>query len=232
MRKTKKPANRFTTEPVSAPNRAAAILGAHFKFIEAKLAEGQALSSREVTFLQTAQSGGVPPSGAKTAKNQSELAAALGVTRKTIGRWQKIEGCPGGNADGSYEVQKWSLWAAVICRGGTSGEEDAGDDRMTLSDLKIRNLLLQNQKLEQGIAIVGKQWVPVETVKQWGGMLGANIRKVILTLHRRATVLVGLNLPETEAALKSFEDEVLSQLALLDDGVDDWQTSQVDPATL
>jgi hypothetical protein len=44
------------------------------------------------------------------APNQTELARELGVDRRTIRRWRRIEGNPGCQADGRLDVDAWREW--------------------------------------------------------------------------------------------------------------------------
>ena len=78
------------------------------------------------------------------AKNQVELAAALGCDRKTIQRWLKENDaeCPGTRADGRYNVTLWRLWSE---KKGKNPKQRLGRDK---GSLELENYELRNEKLK------------------------------------------------------------------------------------
>lgn len=105
-----------------------------------KVQQGRTLSAGERNLLQGALSGG-RPSNKNFAANQVELAEILGVDHKTLQRHRKIEGNLGVAADGRYDINAWRNW--MLERRGIDGE-----DGLSQSQLRARQILMQNQKLE------------------------------------------------------------------------------------
>ena len=86
------------------------------------------------------------------------------------------------------------------------------DDSVDATELKARNLLLQNQRLELQLAVMRREYLPATDVERWGAELGAAIRKVVGQIHLAAPSVVGLSVAEAESRLKEIEDVVLEQL--------------------
>jgi hypothetical protein len=191
------------------------LLKADLRNLAKKVQQGKTLSVAERNILQSALAG-QSPSAAEFAKNQVELAEILGVDRKTIQRWRKIKGNPGVRPDGRYHVPSWREWKQS--RGG-----DDANDGLSQAQLRARQILLQNQKLEFQLAILRREYVPSVEVERWGGELGTAIRKVISTLHLCAPTVVGVSVADAEARLKEVEDEILQQLHLLDESFGSWK---------
>lgn len=128
----------------------------------------------------------------------------LGVSRWTIQRAMKVAGHPEARADGRHEVAAWRAFLQ-----STGAVED---DSVSATELKARNLLLQNQRLELQLAVMRREYLPASDVERWGAELGAAVRKVVGQIHLAAPSVVGLSVPEAEARLKEMEDEILEQL--------------------
>lgn len=188
-----------------SPAQAKTLLDANVVNLAKKVANGETLSPRELALVESAA--GVGATDKTYAKNQSELAEILGVNRKTIQRWLKIDGNPGCKADGRCDISAWRSFA----RG--RGHEDCELDQ---GQLRAENLVLINERLRLEIATLKKENIPTTLVEQWGGEVGAAIRKVVTQLHLSAPSLHGLaTVADIEARLKEQEDEILSQLNVL-----------------
>lgn len=191
-------------------DQAKKILEANLINLAQKVREGKTLAAQELAQLQGVAgdaAGAVPdaPPAKAWAKNQVELAGVLGVDRKTIQRWRKVKGNPGAEADGRYNVVAWKEFARL--RGHAM--DDGG---LNQTNLKARQILLQNMKLEYELAILRKEYRPVTEIERWGGELGAAIRKVVTQLRKLAPALAGLSVAETEARLREAETEIMEQL--------------------
>jgi hypothetical protein len=203
--------------PVSlTAEQAAILLKGDLRNLAKKVQQGKTLSASERNLLQSALAGEAP-SADEFAKNGVHIAAILGVDRKTVQRWRKIDGNPGVRPDGRYHVPSWRAWKLV--RQGDAGE----GEELSQSILRARQILLQNQKLEFQLAVLRREYVPASDVEKWGATLGSAIRKVISTLHLGAPSVVGLSVAEAEARLKEVEDEALQQLHLLNESIEHWQ---------
>lgn len=193
------------------PAAAKKFLDANAKNIERKLKAGETLSASQLNFLQAIQGGTGKAEAQQFAGNQVELAAALGVDRKTIQRAMKQPGRPEPKSNGRHEIAAWRTFLQ-----GTGAL--ASDDVDTVKE-KARNLVLKNQKLEAENAILRRSWKPVEEIERWGADIGAGVRKTICQLHRIAQSISGLSTPEIEIRLKEKEDEILAQLNGLQDKI-------------
>lgn len=194
------------------------ILEANLVNLAKKAQEGRVLSAQEIALLQGMADGTDAPAVHPVwVQNQVELATILGVNRKTIQRWLKENGNPGAQSDGRYSVPAWREWAR------SKGSKVDGDEDLNQTQLKARQILLQNQKLEFSLGVLRKEYAPTTLLKAWGGELGANIRKVVTQIHLIAPSIVGLPVPDAEARLKELEDEILEQLHGLDEGISKWE---------
>ena len=194
------------------------LLKADLRNLARKVQTGKTLSVAERNLLQSALSG-ENLSSVEFAKNAVELAGILDVDRKTIQRWRKVESNPGVRPDGRYHVPSWR--AFKLARQGM----DSGEDGLSQSKLRARQILLQNQKLEFQLALMRREYVPAVEVEKWGGELGGAIRKVVSTIHLCAPSVVGVSVAEAEARLKELEDEILQHLHLLNESLGNWKAS-------
>lgn len=199
-------------QPALSAAAAQVILKADLRNLTRKVHAGKTLSTSERRLLASVAEGS-KPSAAAFVRSQVELAEAIGVDRKQIQRWRKLEGCPQPQPDGRWNVAEWRAFKAA--REGEPEDPSAGN--LSPSQLRARQILLQNQKLEFQIGVMRKEFVPAAEVEKWGSELGAAIRKVVGQIHLIAPTVVGLTISEAEEKLKQLEDEVLAQLHVLDD---------------
>jgi hypothetical protein len=200
--------------PLLSADHARRILAANVANIAKKAKEGKPLTTAEVELVRTASGHGEGPLG--FAPNQVELAQALGVNRRTIQRWSRLDGCPGARSDGRYPIDEWRSWART---NGLRVSEvlDAGE-------LKAEQLALQNEKLRHEIAVLRRVYVPARDVELLGARLGAAVRKVVTSLHLLAPSVAGMTVLEAEVLLKDKEDEIVAQLHTIDVGLEDLTT--------
>jgi hypothetical protein len=182
------------------PEQAALVLQADFKNIIQKVKDEKTLTASERKLLQSFQHG----TAQEYADNAHELSEILGVNRKTISRWRKIDGNPGTQADGRYHVASWRQFK--IEHGRDGAEDDSDNPRQ-------RKLRLENDKLEIQIAILSKQYVSaLDVEKEVGDMI--NVAKSTLLSGPRslAPQVVGVSIPEAEKILTEWLFRALSAL--------------------
>lgn len=206
-------AQKRPVKPTS--EQAEIILKADLRNLAKKVQKGKTLSVAERNLLQSSLAG-ESPSPVEFVPNQVELAKVLGVDRKTIQRWRKTERNPGIRPDGRYHVPSWRAWKQAR-------QGDDQNEGLSQSQLRARQILLQNQKLEFQLALLRREYVPAAEVERWGGELGTAIRKVVSTLHLCAPTVVGVSVADAEARLKEVEDEILQQLHLLHQSLSNWK---------
>ena len=203
------------TNPAVSSDQASVILKADFANLAKKVKEGKPLTASERQTLQAAVNG-QSAVAAEYAPNAVELARVLGVERRTISRWRKLDGNPGTRQNGSYHSPSWQTFKA-----NRQGDHEL--DGLSQTQLKAQQILLQNQKLEIQLAILRREYMPVADVERIGGLLGTAIRKVVTQIHLCAPTVVGVSVAEAEARLKEVEDEILQQLHLLGESIEGWK---------
>lgn len=185
-----------------------------------KAKDGAILSAAEVQLLRESTGNELPLGWAK---NQSELASALGVSRRSIQTWSRRDGCPGARPDGKYNIEAWRAWA--------KGAGLRVSDELDIGELKAEQVRLANEKLRHQVAILRRLYVPTDEVVSVGAKLGAAIRKVVTTIHTIAPSLAGMtSTAEIEAALKDKEDDIIFQLSALEEGLVDITTPTAEEA--
>jgi hypothetical protein len=194
------------------------LLKANLVQLGRKVKEGHVLSASELSMLERMKAKG-GEKGEGWAKNKLELANALGIERQTLYKWLKIPGNPGKRANGTYNVAEWVEWAAKT-------DHKLGDDTPNQTELRSRQILLQNQKLEHQLRVLKREVVDVTEVEELGSRLAAGIRKVVSAIHLLAPSLEGLKVSEIERMLRDKEDEILGQLFTLEVGIEDLKTER------
>jgi hypothetical protein len=141
--------------------KAAKLLEGNFVNIGKKVVGGQTLNAGEVKLLEQikATKTDATANAPTFAKNQTQLAHILGVSRKTIQRKVKLAGAPAPEANGSLHVANWKKFLETE---GVIEEEDGLDSVA----LKAEQILLQNKRLKNKISIEQKEWVPRVVVRQ------------------------------------------------------------------
>lgn len=174
-----------------------------------KVQDGKTLSNTELSVVQGFIESESTPVGLAWVQNQTDLARELGVNRKTIQRWLKIEGNPSSASDGRYNVMAWRKWAKDNNYKVTEDGED-GDSKLKL---EAKRLLLVNQKLEFDLSVKRGEYTHNDDVEAMFVMMVQNAKKVLLALPSNAAPqVVGLPVPEAELRLREIVDEALAQL--------------------
>ncbi len=145
------------------------ILSADFANIVQKVKSGKPLSTAERARVQ-AQAAGSTETLA-VANTVVELAAALGVTRRTINNWRKIPGAPEPASNGSHNV---SAWRDFVRANSLKGGEDSVGARTDA--LKARKLLAEVEERELRVAVKKGEYLPTEEVRRsWLVLVGKTI---------------------------------------------------------
>lgn len=153
-------------------------------------------------------------------ESQGELAKALSVDRKTVGRWLKIPGNPGRRANGKYPVNAWITWASGQSRKAVGPG---------MAELKEKLLAAQIRRIEHGTNVSMRRHVPTAEVEEMGARLATSIRKVVTSLHLKAPALAMRPVEYVEEELRRFEDEIIQQLHALAEDLDRMKEETVEP---
>lgn len=197
------------TAAVLTPERAAKLLKLNRAALVRKAQDGK-LTAKDEALLQRIAAGEPEDAaaGGETgwAKSIVELAERLGVTRRTVHLWLNESGNPGKRANGDFHLGDWVAWAKA--NGKRVAEEAAGGE-----SLRLRQMALQNQKLEHWLKVARGEYVPWARVEAEGGALGSSVRRIVLSLSKSAPSFAMVTEAEAARMLREKEDEVLSALA-------------------
>lgn len=154
---------------VITPEVADKILDADFANIVKKVKSGKPLSTAERARVQAQAAGSTEELA--VAKTVVELAAALGVTRRTLANWRKMPGAPEAAANGSHSVAAWRDF--VRANGLKGGAERSGAQTEAL---KARKLLAEVEERELRVAVRKGEYVRTEDVRRsWHTLVGKAI---------------------------------------------------------
>lgn len=192
--------------------------------LSARVAKGERLTAAEIRVLESAAGEPKLETGGGYVRNQTELAAALGVARKTIQRRVREVGAPKPAADGRWNVE---AWRAYLGQEGAIGDDSEEDGEESQARLKAKQILLQNEKLAFQIQVLKRNYVPVESVKEWGGAIGQRVRRALVEIPRLAPVLAGMDTAEIEARLQSAIDAAFASIHRLSDDLQRWDASKI-----
>lgn len=196
--------------PVSAQTQAARLIKKSLSNLGKKLKAGKTLTAHESQLLQTISADEPVGRGKITvARNQVELATALGTSRQTISAWLAVDGNPGRSSNGSYNVDAWRQWA-VEHSARVEGTEEEPNERQV-------SLQIQNERDRFKLVVLRKQFVSAREMEMLGGELGAAIRQIVCRLHLLAPTLDMQSTLEKTKTLQKMEDEILGKLSMLGD---------------
>lgn len=145
------------------------------------------------------------------AKNQIELADALGCDRKTIGRWlkEKDPECPGKMSDGRYNITLWRLW---VEKKGKKPAARLGGDK---GSVELEILRLKKTKLEMENAQMRGQLIDVDECSSLlSNMVRAAYESMRGAKHTLAAQVVGVSIAEASKRIQRDLDERLQCLSL------------------
>ena len=186
-----------------SPDVAGKILDADFQNVVRKVAAGKPLTVAERTRIESRAAGSVETLA--YAKTLVELAAVLGVTRRTLTTWQKMEGAPKPLSNGLWPVADWREF--VRLRGLKAGKVPAGNEEA----LKARKLLAEVEERELRIAVKKGEYVPLTKVREeWIGLV-AQATSILRAKFESELppVLSGLDATGIQRECRRAIDEVL-----------------------
>ena len=189
-----------------SPEVAGKILDADFQNIVKKVAAGKPLTVAERTRIESRAAGSVE--SLAYAKTLVELAAVLGVTRRTLSTWQKMDGAPKPLSNGLWPVADWREF--VRMRGLKAGRAPVGNEEA----LKARKLLAEVEERELRIAVKKGEYVPLTKVREeWIGLV-AQATSVLRAKFESELppVLSGLDATGIQQECRKAIDEVLRVL--------------------
>lgn len=186
-----------------SPDIAGKILDADFQNIVKKVAAGKPLTVAERTRIESRAAG-----SAETlayAKTLVELAAVLGVSRRTLSTWQKMEGAPKALSNGLWPVAEWREF--VRLRGLNAGRVPVGNEEA----LKARKLLAEVEERELRIAVRKGEYVALTKVREeWIGLV-AQATSILRAKFENELppILSGLDATGIQRECRRAIDEVL-----------------------
>lgn len=179
------------------------ILDADFQNIVKKVAAGKPLTVAERARIESRAAGSVETMA--YTKTLVELAAVLGVSRRTLSTWQKIDGAPKALSNGLWPVADWREF--VRMRGLNAGRVPVGNEEA----LKARKLLAEVEERELRIAVKKGEYVPLTKVREeWIGLV-AQASSILRAKFENELppVLSGLDATGIQRECRRAIDEVL-----------------------
>lgn len=189
-----------------SPDIAGKILDADFQNIVKKVAAGKPLTVAERARIESRAAGSVETMA--YTKTLVELAAVLGVSRRTLSTWQKLEGAPKALSNGMRPVADWREF--VRLRGLNAGRVPVGNEEA----LKARKLLAEVEERELRIAVKKGEYVPLTKVREeWIGLV-AQATSILRAKFESELppVLSGLDATGIQQECRKAIDEVLRVL--------------------
>jgi len=193
-------------QPEISPEQAAQVLNADFGNLIKKVAGGKPLTVAERARIESRAAGS--QDSMAYAKTAVELASLLGVTRRTITAWQKLDGSPKPLSNGMWPVADWREFVRVRGLKGTKpapGNEEA---------LKARKLLAEVEERELRIAIKKGEFVRIDQVRtEWIGLVAQATAILRAKFENELpAILSGLDATGIQAECRKAIDEVLRAL--------------------
>ena len=185
------------------PEVAGKILDADFQNGVKKVAAGKPLTVAERSRIESLAAGS--NESLAYAKTLVELAAVLGVTRRTLTTWQKMEGSPKPLSNGLWPVADWREFVRV--RGLKAGKVPLGNEEA----LKARKLLAEVEERELRIAVKKGEYVPLYQVRtEWIGLV-AQATSILRAKFENELppILSGLDATGIQKECRKAIDEVL-----------------------
>ena len=189
-----------------SPDVAGKILDADFQNIVKKVAAGKPLTVAERGRIESRAAGSVET--LTYAKTLVELASVLGVTRRTLSTWQKMDGAPKALSNGLWPVADWREF--VRLNGLKAGKAPVGNEEA----LKARKLLAEVEERELRIAVKKGEYVALTKVREeWIGQV-AQATSILRAKFESELppVLSGLDATGIQKECRRAIDEVLQVL--------------------
>lgn len=179
------------------------VLQADLHNLVKKVAAGKPMTAVERTRIESLAAGS--KDSVTYAKTLVELAGVLGVTRRTLTTWQKMEGSPKPLSNGFWPVADWREF--VRLRGLKAGKVSVGNEEA----LKARKLLAEVEERELRIAVKKGEYVPIHQVKsEWIGLV-AQATSILRAKFENELppILSGLDATGIQRECRQAIDEVL-----------------------
>ena len=182
------------------------ILDADFQNIVKKVAAGKPLTVAERARIEARAAGSTDTTA--YAKTLVELASLLGVTRRTLTSWQKMDGAPAPLSNGMWSVADWREFVRVR---GLKGTKPAPHNE---EGLKARKLLAEVEEREIKVAIKKGDFIKVDDVRtEWIGLVGQATAILRAKFESELPpILSGLDATGIQAECRKAIDEVLRTL--------------------
>ena len=185
------------------PEVAGKILDADLQNLVKKVAAGKPMTVAERSRIESLAAGS--SESLAYAKTLVELSAVLGVTRRTLTTWQKMEGSPKPLSNGLWPVADWREFVRV--RSLKAGKVPLGNDEA----LKARKLLAEVEERELRIAVKKGEYVPLYQVRtEWIGLV-AQATSILRAKFENELppILSGLDSTGIQRECRKAIDEVL-----------------------
>ncbi|MBN8457294.1 MAG: hypothetical protein J0M04_05580 [Verrucomicrobia bacterium] len=179
------------------------VLQADLQNLVKKVAAGKPMTVAERSRIESLAAGS--NDSMAYAKTLVELAAVLGVTRRTLTTWQKMEGSPKPLSNGLWPVADWREFVRV--RGLKAGKVPLGNEEA----LKARKLLAEVEERELRIAVKKGEYVPLHQVRtEWIGLV-AQATSILRAKFENELppILSGLDATGIQKECRKAIDEVL-----------------------
>ena len=179
------------------------VLQADLHNLVKKVAAGKPMTVAERTRIESLAAGSTE--SVVYAKTLVELSAVLGVTRRTLTTWQKMDGSPKPLSNGMWPVADWREFVRV--RGLKAGKTPVGNEEA----LKARKLLAEVEERELRIAVKKGEYVPLHQVRtEWIGLV-AQATSILRAKFENELppILSGLDATGIQRECRKAIDEVL-----------------------
>lgn len=194
-------------------NIANRILDKDLENIVKKVAQGKTLTSTERARIENAYNKTEPAKHSAYALNYVELADILGVNRKTINRWCKLQDAPKPLSNGKHNVAKWQ---AFVKKNGLK-EVDSPEEE----ELKSRKLLAEVKQAELKLKVMEGTYVPIEKVREvWMSHIG-QVRSILESrfLNELPPLLTTLDAIQIREKLQDVLDETYKAISVASDSI-------------
>lgn len=194
-------------QPEISAELAGKILDADFQNIVKKVAAGKPLTVAERARIEARAAGSTDTTA--YAKTLVEPASLLGVTRRTLTAWQKMEGAPKPLSNGMWSVADWREFVRLRGFKGTTKTAPHNEEA-----LKARKLLAEVEEREIKVAIKKGDYIRVEDVRsEWIGLVAQATAILRAKFENELPpVLSGLDATGIQAECRKAIDEVLRAL--------------------
>lgn len=187
-----------------SPDQAKKIFEADLANILKKVQAGKSLTTQERAIIQMSSGDekiSVPP----YAKNKTQLAKILGISRQALDVWWKMPEAPKPLSNHEHDVAQWQRFVQTRSLKGSSQPEKEG--------LALRILKAQAAKLERQEKIAEGHYLPKTAILSSLVKIFAAIRMDIESIELIAPQLAGLSTHEIAKRLRESLREALQHLS-------------------